>query len=97
MMQPTGVALHLGLGELGPAGVVVEVADDEGEVGVARLADRLAVVHRLEHGEQPVVLVDAARHRVQVARAHVAGQAAPCRVRVLGCSHLQSGVLWVGE
>ena len=72
---------HLLVEELRPAGVVVEVADHEGEVGVARLADRLAVVHRLEHGEQAVVLVDAARHRVQVARAHVAGRRAPRRVR----------------
>ena len=44
-----------------------------------------------------VVLLHVTCKAVDVARAHVAGQAAPCRVRVLGCSHLQSGVLWVGE
>ena len=36
---------------VGPAGVVEEVRRDQRDVHVARLADRLAVVERLEHGE----------------------------------------------
>ena len=63
---------HLGVGELGPAGVVVEVADDELHVRVARLAHRLAVVHRLQHRHQAVVLLQAAGDGVEVAGARVA-------------------------
>ena len=66
------VARHLGLGELRPAGVVVEVANHEGDIGVASLADGLAIVHCLQHGDEPGVLLQAARDRIEVARAHVA-------------------------
>jgi hypothetical protein len=54
--------------------VVVEVAGDQRDVDVARLADRLAVVERLQHGEQAGVLLHLARERVEVARAAVAAQ-----------------------
>ena len=62
---------QLGGHQLRPAGVVVEVARDQRDVDVARLADRLAVVDRLQHGEQARVLLDLARQRVEIARADV--------------------------
>ena len=43
------------------AGEVAEVVDGERDVGIQRLADRLAVVHRLGIGEQLEVLLDAGR------------------------------------
>ena len=62
---------ELRLEQLRPAGVMVEVPRDERNVDVARLADALAVVHRLEHGEQPRVALHGARERVQMSRALV--------------------------
>ena len=47
--------------ELGPAGVVIEVAGDQRHVDVARLADRLAVVERLDHGEEAAVAAGSCR------------------------------------
>ena len=56
---PTGtIAGELALDQLGPAGMVVEVPGDQRDVDVARLADRLAVVHRFEHGEEALALLD---------------------------------------
>src|SRR3712207_8674187 len=52
--------------ELRPAGVVVEVPRHEGDVDVARLADGLAVVHALQHGEQARVALHVPREGVQV-------------------------------
>src|SRR2546427_2904272 len=57
--------------------VVVEVAGDERDVEVAGLADRLAVVHALEHGEESGVALHLAGERVQVAGPHVPGEAGP--------------------
>ena len=51
--------------------MIREVSRDEWNVDVARLANRLAVVDRLEHGEVTRVLLNAARDGVQPARARV--------------------------
>jgi hypothetical protein len=67
--------------------VVVEVARDERDVEVARLADRLAVVERLEHREQPRVLLHRARERVQVAGAPVSAERRPRGLRLAGRAH----------
>ena len=48
---------HLCINQLGPAGVMVEVADHDGHVTVAGLADRLAVVHGGQDGHQTGVLL----------------------------------------
>ena len=54
-----GVGPEAGVLELvGPAGVVEEVRGDQRDVDVARLADRLAVVERLEHRELARPLLD---------------------------------------
>src|SRR5581483_8411842 len=63
--------------ELGPAGVVVEVAGDERDVDVAGLADGLAVVHGLEHGETAGPLLHLAREGVEIACALVTGERLP--------------------
>ena len=73
---PTGaVARELALDQLGPAGVMVEVAGDQRDVDVARFADRLAVVQRLQHGEEALVLLHLAGERVEIARALMARRA----------------------
>ncbi len=77
------VAGELRIEQLGPARVVVEVACRERHVDVARLADRLAVVHRFEHREQARVFLDPARDRVQVAGPRVGRQRLPCGKRLL--------------
>ena len=68
---------------VGPAGVVEEVRRRERDVDVARLADRLAVVERLEHRELARALLDRARDAEQVlgALAARAGRARPTRRR----------------
>ena len=75
------LARELGARQLRPAAVVVEVPRDERDVDVARLADRLPVVQRLEHGEEAGVLLDAAGDRVQVAGPLVARPAPTSRGR----------------
>ena len=71
------VAGEFRLEQLRPAGVMVEVASDERNIDVAGLADRLAVVEALEHGEQPGMFLHRARQGVEVARPGVAGEARP--------------------
>ena len=51
---------------VGPAGVVEEVRRCERKVDVARLADRLAAVERLEHRELARALLEDARDSVDV-------------------------------
>src|SRR4029453_3604973 len=60
-----------------PAGVVEEVARGERQVDVARLLDRLAAVHRLEHGELACALLELARGPVQVLGTFAPGELAP--------------------
>jgi hypothetical protein len=60
--------------------VVIEVPGDERNVDVAGLADRLAVVHRLEHGKIARMLLDVPRDRVEVACPAMSAEVAPCRL-----------------
>ena len=46
--------------------MVIEVPREKGDVDVARLTNRLSVVHAFENGEQTRMLLDAAGQRVQV-------------------------------
>ncbi len=57
--------------------------DDDHDVGVAGLADRLSVVQGLDDRDQATVLLDVAGQAVQVASSLVAAQLAP---RVVSCS-----------
>jgi hypothetical protein len=67
-----------GVAELvGPARVVEEVRRDQGEVDVAALADRLAVVDRLEHRELAGPLLDEPGDAVQVLAPLAARQLGP--------------------
>jgi len=65
--------------QLCPPGVMVEVAGDERNIEIARLADRLAVVETLEHGEEPRVALDLTSNRVEVASAGMRGEGCPPR------------------
>jgi len=78
---------QLGLHQLRPAGMVVEMAGDERNVDVAALADRLAVVQRFQHGEQPAVALHQAGERVEIAGAAMTGERRPCRLRPGGGLH----------
>jgi hypothetical protein len=71
------VVRPLALEQLRPAGMVIEVPHRERDVDVARLADGLAVVQGLQHREQACMLLQAARQRVQHARAPMAAQRLP--------------------
>ena len=51
--------------------MVVEVPCHERDVDVSRLANRFAIVHALEHGEETRVLLDTARERIQPPRSRV--------------------------
>src|SRR4051812_48296421 len=62
---------------VGPAGVIPEVGRGERDVDVARLLDRLARVHRLEHRELARALLEDPRDPEEVFRALLARQRAP--------------------
>lgn len=81
------VARELLLEQLRPPGVVIEVPRHERNVQVARLADALAVVHRLDDGEQARMLLHHARERVEVLGPLVAAQLAPAALRLARGGH----------
>ena len=66
--------------ELGPAGVVVEVAGYKRDVDVAAFADGFAVVESFQDGQAAGVLLDLAGQGVEVAGARVGSQGLPLRV-----------------
>ena len=59
--------------------------DDDQNVGVARLSNRLSVVQGLDDGDQAAVLLDVTREAVQVTCARVAAQLAPGVVSCPSC------------
>ena len=76
--DPVGLLAVAGVGELvRPARVVEEVRGDQRDVDVAGLANRLAVVEGLEHGEFAGALLDDARDAVEVLRALATGHLGP--------------------
>ncbi len=68
--------------DLGPAGMVIEVPADQRNVDVAGFANRLAIVETFQHRKQAAVLLDLARHGVQVTRPAVATDRHPLFQRV---------------
>ena len=63
--------------ELGPAGVVVEMADGERDIQVARFANGFAVIERFEDGEQAGVFLQGTGDGVEVAGAPIGGESGP--------------------
>jgi hypothetical protein len=86
---------ELALLQLRPAGVVIEVARHQRHVEVARLADRLAVVQRLDHREQARMALHHAGQRVQMACAAMAAECEPAGLRGACRSHRRIHVLRV--
>ena len=60
--------------------MMIEMAGDQGNVDVARLADRLAVVDRFQDRQKALPLLHMARERVNVLRALEAGERRPFRL-----------------
>ena len=63
--------------KLRPAGVMIEMPRDQRNVDVAALANRLAIVHRLQHREQPRMLLHQPRQRIQIARPRMRSERLP--------------------
>ncbi len=78
---------ELAVQQLRPARMVIEVPGGKRDVQVTRLADRFAVVQRVEYGEQPAVFLDLPRQGVQEAGPHVAGRGGPACLGSSGCLH----------
>ena len=72
-----GVARELAVQQLRPAGVVIEVPCDEWNIEITCFANRLAVVHRLEHGQQARMLLHGARKRIEMPRAAMTTECLP--------------------
>jgi hypothetical protein len=70
--------------QLRPACVMVEMPGGERHVDVARLANRLAVVDRLDHGQQPAVALDHPGKRIEMPRPLVAGKLRPLHLGLAG-------------
>ena len=71
------VAAQFGGHDLRPARVIIKMAGDERDVNIARLADRLAVVHCFEDGEQARMFLDLTGDGVQITRPCMTRQLAP--------------------
>ncbi len=65
---------------VGPSGVVEEVGRHERDVHIARLADRLAPIHRLQNRKLAGLLLDHPPDPVDVLRPLFSGQVAPVRL-----------------
>ncbi len=77
-------AWKFALDQRGPAGVMIEMSRDKRDVDVARLADRLAVVDRLEDREKALALLNVPGQRIEMLRPLVAGERGPFRLRPAG-------------
>ena len=75
------LALKFAFQQLGPAGVVIKMPGDQGNIDVAAFADRLAVIQGFNDSEQPRVFLDRARQGVEVARPRRAAKAGPRPLR----------------
>ena len=75
-----------------PAGMVIEVPRHQRNVDVAALADRLAVVHRLQHGEEPLAFLHVPRQRIEMPRPRLARQRRPGGKRRPRRRHRRVGV-----
>src|SRR5579871_1341786 len=67
--------------------MVIEVARDQRDINIACLADRLAVIHRLQDSEQTRMFLHLPGDGVEVARADVSRCRAPSGERLACRSH----------
>jgi hypothetical protein len=67
------IALELGFRELGPTGMMIEMARHQRHVDVAAFADGLAIVHGFENGEEALALLDVAGKGIEMFGALKAG------------------------
>src|SRR5205807_6588264 len=68
------------LEKLRPSRMVIKMARDERNIDVAALANRFAVVHRLEHGEPARMLLHQPRYRVERSEEHTSELQSPCNL-----------------
>ena len=99
---PSGARRRAGEGPgqlVGPARVVEEVRGGERDVDVARLRDRLAAVHRLDHRQLARLLLEQARDAVEVLAALGARQPRPAAKRRARRAHrrVDVGLARLGE
>ena len=71
------IARELITDQLRPARMVIEVTRHQRNVDVARLADGLAIVHRLQHREETLALLDDAGNGIEMLGALMAGEFRP--------------------
>eukprot|EP00095_Tigriopus_kingsejongensis_P010016 maker-scaffold1048_size67263-snap-gene-0.22 protein:Tk10016 transcript:maker-scaffold1048_size67263-snap-gene-0.22-mRNA-1 annotation:"sorting nexin-17" len=86
---------HLLVHKLSPAGIVVQVADDNGNVGIAGLPDGLAIVQGLNHTNQTGVLLHVAGYGIDVPGPGVTREGLPGRQGPLGRGHSRAYVLGI--
>ena len=72
-----GVSGKFLIEQLRPAGMVIEVASHQRNVNVPALANRFAVVHRLEHGQAAGMFLHGSRQRVEIACSRVRSERLP--------------------
>ena len=61
----------------GPTGMMIEMAGDQRNVDIARLADRLAIVDRFQNRQETLALLHMARERIKMLRPLEAGERRP--------------------
>ena len=61
----------------GPTGMMIEMAGDQRNVDIARLADRLAIVDRFQNRQETLALLHVARERIKMLRPLEAGERRP--------------------
>ena len=58
------VITQFGFHQLGPAGIIIKVTRQQRHIDITRFTDGFTVVHRLEHRQQTVVLLNIPRDRI---------------------------------
>jgi len=66
---------------------MIEMSCNQRDVDVARLADGLAIVHSLEHGEQARMFLEQAREGVEITGSAMPAQRLPFRKRLARRAH----------
>ena len=90
---------ELFFGELGPAGVMIKMPGHQRDIDIARFADRLAIIQRLEHGQRPAVFLHQPRQPIENARPAMPRQGGPVRLRAArrGNRQIEIGFAALGD